>query len=170
MYIEIYKWLLEHTDFRFGEENKTIEEYCMEDLLEETVSFEEAKKAWIIEMGYAKDEKDINYLLSEIVINKDKYEETLICYYNGEIAGDEVWNQIGFSSDMQARLCCSESIRITKEEGDKMGVALKRIKMFREENALRSDIIYLEIFKYMYQNKKAELPKNLVKIYGTKFL
>lgn len=169
MYVELYKWLLEHPDFRFGKEKKTIKEYGMEDLLKEEASFEEARDAWIMEMGYAIDEADINYHLAGIVINRETSEKMFIGYYNGEIAGDEVWNQIGFASDVQSRLCFSHSGKMTREEANKMGAALKRVKMFGEEKALRSDIIYLEIFKYMYQNRREKLPNNLANTYGAKF-
>ena len=50
-----------------------------------------------------------------------------------------------------------------------MAAALKRVKMFGTAQSIKSDLIYLEIFKYMLSEKPENLPKNMVNLYGKVF-
>ena len=76
---------------------------------------------------------------------------------------------LGFSTDMQAKVCCNKKAKLIPAEAAKMAAALKRIKMFGTAQAIKSDLIYLEIFKYMLSEKPENLPKNMVNLYGKVF-
>ena len=70
---------------------------------------------------------------------------------------------------MQAKLCCNKKTKLIPKEEAKMAAALKRIKMFGTTQAIKSDLIYLEIFKYMLSEKPENLPKSMVNLYGKIF-
>ena len=171
MYVEVYKWLLSHPDFKFGPdgEEKTLEEYGLLDLLEDAPTMEEMLSTWATDMGFASSEEDVNLDCIMNIIDKEVYEELLTSYMTGEIDGNEIYEKIGFSSELQAKICCSQTIKLVMTEATKMAAALKRVKTFGEKAAIRSDMIYLEIFKYYMSNKKEDLPKNTVKLYGKAF-
>ena len=139
MFAEVYKWLLEHPDFRFGKENKTIAEYGMENLLEEPE--DEVTDEWFFEMNFVASVEDINWRCFEQVIEGD--EEIMSKYLKSEATADDVFDKIGFSSVNQARLVCNKKTSLLESEAVKMSAALKRIKMFGEAQAIKSDIIYL---------------------------
>lgn len=164
MFVEVYKWLLEHPDFKFGPENKSISQYGIEHLLEDE---KKINAKWFLETGLVDSEDDINWVCLEKIL-KGK-EELLVLYFNGEIDIDEVYNEIGFSTDMQAKLCCNQKIKLIPVEANKMAAALKRIKMFGESAASKSDLIYLEIFRYFKSEKIEQLSKSIINIYGNLF-
>ncbi len=65
LYVNLYKWLVEHLDFKFGKEDKTLEEYGLADLL---LNEKELVSAWILEQGFASSEEDINWELAKIIL------------------------------------------------------------------------------------------------------
>lgn len=164
MYTEVYKWMLEHPDFRFGEENKTLSEYGMDKLLMPTVTFEESAEKWILDCGLAKGSEDINWKMVHVLLEKQN--ESLTQYYSGEVDAKILFKQFGFASDIQAQSCFSLSTKFTNREGDKMGQALKRIRMFGLDRAIKSDLIYLELFRYMMSEHIQALPKSLPQMYA----
>ncbi len=173
MYVEVYKWLLAHPNFKFGPdgEEKTLTEYGMLDLLKEDPTLEEMVSTWAIEMGFASSEEDVNLdcIMQIIEPEKELYEEMLKEYMEGEIDGNDIFEKIGFATDFQAKVCLSKTAKLVMTEAANMAAALKRVKTFGTNSAIKSDIVYLEIFKYMMSNKKEELPKNTVKLYGKAF-
>ena len=90
-------------------------------------------------------------------------------YQNDEISGRDIFERFKFASDAQAIACFSKISRISINEQDKMGQALKRLKNFGVKSALPSDLIYLEIFKYFAKNNPEMLGKGMVNMYGPKF-
>ena len=173
MYAEVYKWLLAHPDFKFGAdgEEKTLAEYGMLDLLKEYPKIEDMVSTWAVEMGFASNEEDVNLdcIMQIIEPEKELYEEMFDSYMEGKINGNDIFEKIGFSTDFQAKVCLSKTTKLVMKEGSNMAAALKRVKTFGTNSAIKSDIVYLEIFKYMMSNKKEELPKNTVKLYGKAF-
>ena len=173
MYAEVYKWLLAHPDFKFGAdgEEKTLAEYGMLDLLKEYPKIEDMVSTWAVEMGFASNEEDVNLdcIMQIIEPEKELYEEMFESYMEGGIDGNDIFEKIGFSTDFQAKVCLSKTTKLVMKEGTNMTAALKRVKTFGTNSAIKSDIVYLEIFKYMMSNKKEELPKNTVKLYGQAF-
>ena len=181
MYVQVYKWLLEHKDVKFGykdEEKKTLEDYNMMNLLEETPTLEELASEFVLNMSLAFSREDVNLDLAMEIMEP----EILQSYQRGEIDGDTVFEKIGFSSELQAKLVCSKRVTLSlpqvfnpnqpltadEVEAGKMAEALKRVKRFGATT--KSDAIYLKLFKYYMSNKKESLPKNMVKLYGKAFL
>lgn len=161
MYIEVYKWLSYHSDFKFGPDNKTLSEYGIDDMLLELNS------KWFLEMKLVCSEDDINWMLFEKIINGN--EEYMAKYLKGELTAEDLFNAIGFSSVKQAKLCCNKETKLILKEEEKMAAALKRVKMFGTAQSIKSDLIYLEIFKYMLSEKPENLPKNMVNLYDKVF-
>lgn len=164
MYVEVYKWLLEHSEFKFGPKDKTLSEYGIENLLDEEP---ELNSDWFLQMGLVDSEEDINWELFDRIVNG--YDEIMSQYLKGEISPEELYDVLGFSTDMQAKVCCNKKAKLIPAEAAKMAAALKRIKMFGTAQAIKSDLIYLEIFKYMLSEKPENLPKNMVNLYGKIF-
>lgn len=118
-------------------------------------------------MGLVDSEEDINWELFDKIVNgKD---EIMSQYLKGEISAGELYDALEFSTDMQAKLCCNKKTKLIPKEEAKMAAALKRIKMFGTTQAIKSDLIYLEIFKYMLSEKPENLPKSMVNLYGKIF-
>lgn len=164
MYVEVYKWLLEHPEFKFGPEDKNLSEYGIENLLDEEP---ELNSDWFLQMGLVDSEEDINWELFDRIVNRN--DKAMDQYLKGEISAEEFYEDLGFSTDMQAKACCNKKAKLIPAEAAKMAAALKRIKMFGIAQAIKSDLIYLEIFKYMLSEKPENLPKNMVNLYGKVF-
>lgn len=162
MFVEMYKYFLEHPDLRFGAENKTVAEYGMENLLEEPE--DEVTDEWFFEMNFVASDEDINWNCFEMII--DGHEDIMAMYLKEEATADDVFDKIGFSSVNQARLVCNKRTKLLESEAVKMSAALKRIKMFGEAQAIKSDIIYLKLFKYMMSERPKDLPKTMINLYG----
>ena len=162
MLVEVYKWFLEHPDLRFGEENKTVAEYGIENLFEEPE--DEVTDDWFFEMDLVDSDEDISWDCFEKVIEGN--EEVMSEYLKAKTTADDVFDKIGFSSVNQARLVCNKKTSLLESEAVKMSAALKRIKMFGEAQAMKSDIIYLKLFKYMMSERPKDLPKTMVNLYG----
>ena len=164
MFVEVYKWLLEHSDIKFGPENKTLSEYGIETLLDEEP---EINSDWFLQMNLVDTDEDINWdLFDKIVEENDKF---MSMYLKKEISAEDLYKELGFSTALQAKLCCNKTVKLVESEATRMAAALKRIKMFGTSQAIRSDLIYLEIFKYMLSEKPENLPKNMVNLYGKVF-
>ena len=164
MFVEVYKWLLEHSDIKFGPENKTLSEYGIETLLDEEP---EINSDWFLQMNLVDTDEDINWdLFDKIVERNDKF---MSMYLKKEISAEDLYKELGFSTALQAKLCCNKTVKLVESEATRMAAALKRIKMFGTSQAIRSDLIYLEIFKYMLSEKPENLPKNMVNLYGKVF-
>ena len=157
MLVEVYKWFLEHPDLRFGEENKTVAEYGIENLFEEPE--DEVADDWFFEMDLVDSDEDISWDCFEKVIEGN--EEVMSEYLKAKTTADDVFDKIGFSSVNQARLVCNKKTSLLESEAVKMSAALKRIKMFGEAQAMKSDIIYLKLFKYMLSERPKDLPKTM---------
>ena len=164
MFVELYKYLLEHPDFKFGPENKTIYEYGMDNLLKDEP---ELNTEWFWEMSLIDTDDDINWDCFDKVL--EGMDEFMNQYLKGQISAKGLYDILGFATDMQAKVCCNKKTKLIPAEASKMSAALKRIKMFGEAGAIKSDKIYLEIFKYMMSEKPEELPKSMVNLYGKIF-
>lgn len=164
MFVELYKYLLEHPDFKFGQENKTIYEYGMDNLLKD---YPELNTEWFWEMSLIDTDDDINWDCFDKVL--EGMDEFMNQYLKGQISAKGLYDILGFATDMQAKVCCNKKTKLIPAEASKMSAALKRIKMFGEAGAIKSDKIYLEIFKYMMSEKPEELPKSMVNLYGKIF-
>ena len=164
MFVELYKYLLEHPDFKFGPENKTIYEYGMDNLLKYEP---ELNTEWFWEMSLIDTDDDINWDCFDKVL--EGMDEFMNQYLKGQISAKGLYDILGFATDMQAKVCCNKKTKLIPAEASKMSAALKRIKMFGEAGAIKSDKIYLEIFKYMMSEKPEELPKSMVNLYGKIF-
>ena len=163
MYVQQYKWLSNHPEFRFGDQKKTVSEYGIEGLVVETLDWKKVIKDWAEKIGFARG-NDLNIeLLSALFKGKEK---TLEQYFSKKISAEDVYKEIGFISDNQAKLCFNKKTTLLEGEAVDMAKALKRVRMFKEKNALKSDIVYLNIFRYLVANAPAKLPKNILKTYG----
>ena len=169
MYVVLYKWLLAHPDFKFGPEQKTLKEYGIESLLEEKVDLRTAVSMWITSMGLAGSEDDINWELAETVLNLSENASWFEDFYRENISAQEIYQKYHFASDAQATACLSKTSKPSALEINKMGSALKRVKMFGIERALPGDIIYLELFRYLAFNKPDVVGKSLIQLYSAKF-
>lgn len=164
MFVELYKWLLEHPDFKFGPEDKNIYEYGIDNLLKEEP---ELNTEWFWEMSLIDTDDDINWDCFDKVL--EGMDEFMNQYLKGQISAKGLYDILGFATDMQAKVCCNKKTKLIPAEASKMSAALKRIKIFGEAGAIKSDKIYLEIFKYMMSEKPEELPKSMVNLYGKIF-
>lgn len=168
MYIEVYRWLQAHPEFRFGKENKTLAEYGIEAMsMAKPGEEKEAMVIWIEDMGYARRES-IDYELAKIILRPEENAKIFLEYGEGRMAAEQVYEAIGFVSDEQAQICCDINAKISKCEGDAMEKALKRIKMFGKQNSLKGDSIYSDVFGYLLKNRKEVLPKKIIRLYGGK--
>ena len=164
MYVKVYEWLIKHPDVKFGREGeeKNIQEYY------EMGIFRKSEDAliteWCLDMGLATSEDDVNLeLIKEIFA--DDTENCFKEYSLGKISCEEVLAIGGFSTEGQARICCSKTAKILPSEEIKMSGALKRYKMFGAQ-ILKSDKIYYLLFENLIKNKNIKLPKSLLKTYG----
>ena len=158
MFEEVGKWLLKHPYFKFGTENKTIYEYGLSNLLMKFNS------GWFFQLGLVDTEDDINWECFDKILEGN--EEYMDQYIQGKIEAKSFYESLGFTNPIQAKLCCNKRMKLLPVEAHKMTAALKRIKMFGAVRASKSDNIYLEYFKYMMSERKEELPKNIVNLYG----
>lgn len=168
MYVALYQWYLAHPDFKFGPEKKTLQEYGMAELLVEKVDIRTCVSAWIIDMGLAREESDINWELAEEILGFDEKSESFEEFYKGNLSEDDIYETYQFASMEQAIACFSLTRKISEEEIRKMGAALKRVKMFGIERALPGDCIYLALFRFLIKNKPEVVGKNLIQLYAAK--
>ena len=166
LYVNLYNWLLAHPDFRFGQEGKTLEEYGLDTLLFDNKT---AITAWILENGYASSEEDINWVMADTVLKPDENGELFKDYYEGAISGEDVFREIGFNSDKLARMCLSFNGLALFDRTD-FERALRRVKMFGFERSLKSDQIYVQLYKYLLES---DIPcgakKKPVSAYGLRY-
>ena len=168
MYVELYQWYIDHPDFKFGPEEKTLEEYGIADLLVEKVDIRTCVAAWILDMGMVVEKEDINWEMAEKLLAFDEKEKLFREFYDGTRYEGSIYETYQFTSLEQASACFSLNRKISDEELRKMGSALKRIKMFGIERALPGDEIYLALFRYLVKNRPEIVGKNLVQLYAAK--
>lgn len=163
MYRLAYTWLENHPDFCFGEEKMTFAEYGLVGYFDEKPDSKEIIASWILQMGFARDEEDIQWeMAEEFFEGKD---DILEKYLKGEISNEDIFEIFGFTSDTQAIACFSLASKIATEDAKRMPQALKRIKMFGVDKSIQSDLIYLKLFRNLATNKPEVLPKGLARQY-----
>ncbi len=96
LYVNLYKWLVEHLDFKFGKEDKTLEEYGLADLL---LNEKELVSAWILEQGFASSEEDINWELAKIILAPKENISMFKDWYEGKLSSAEICEKIGLNSE-----------------------------------------------------------------------
>lgn len=166
MYVNLYKWLLDHPGFRFGEEEKTLEEYGLTTLLFDSRM---AVTAWILENGYAVSDEDINWHMVGTVLNPDENSELFMDYYNGDLPASDILKHFGFNSEKLARMCFSfKGLSLfDKTEFERV---LRRVRMFGFEHSLVSDKIYAQLYQYLLESDIPCGPKKKpVSSYGIRF-
>ena len=166
LYVNLYKWLMDHPDFKFGKEEKTLEEYGLADLL---LNEKALVSAWILEQGFASSEKDINWRLAEKILKPKENLSFFKDWYDGKISGDTIYERIGFNSEKLAKMCLSLNGLILLDKNT-LNQALKRVKMFGFDNSLKSDKIYVRLYEFL---KETCLPcgpkKKAIVSYGIKY-
>lgn len=145
LYVNIYKWLMDHPDFKFGKEEKTLEEYGLADLL---LNEKELVSAWILEQGFASSEKDINWRLAEKILKPKENLSFFKDWYDGKISGDTIYERIGFNSEKLAKMCLSLKGLVLLDK-NALNQALKRVKMFGLEQSLKSDKLYVRLYEFL---------------------
>jgi hypothetical protein len=170
MYVEVYRWLTLNPDFKFGSEEKTLAEYGLCGKLKADLpDFKECVATWILEMGFANSEDDINWDMVQKIICEEKYADIMQDYFAGKIDANEIFSRIGFKSDNQAIACFSKKAKLAKSESNNIGPALKRVKTFGKERSLTSDIIYLALFQYLVEFKPEVLSNQMIRQYASAF-
>ena len=166
MYVNLYKWLMMHPEFKFGKENKTLEEYGLAELL---LDEKEIMSTWILEQGFASSEADINWNLANNILNPKENLSVFKDWYDGKISSDTVCEKIGFNSEKLARMCLSLNGLILLDKST-LSQALKRVKMFGIEHSLKSDQIYVRLYEFL---KETCIPcgpkKKPIASYGIKY-
>ena len=166
LYVNLYKWLVEHPDFKFGKEDKTLEEYGLADLL---LNEKELVSAWILEQGFASSEEDINWELAKIILAPKENISMFKDWYEGKLSSAEICEKIGLNSEKLARMSLSLNGLILLDKNT-LNQALKRVKMFGFDNSLKSDKIYVRLYEFL---KETCLPcgpkKKAIVSYGIKY-
>lgn len=166
LYVNLYKWLMEHPEFKFGKENKTLEEYGLSELM---LDEKEIISTWILEQGFATSDDDINWDFAKIILNPKENLSIFKDWYDGKISSDTVCEKIGFNSEKLARMCLSLNGLIFLDRST-LSQALKRVKMFGLEHSLKSDKIYVRLYEFL---KETCIPcgpkKRPIASYGIKY-
>lgn len=166
LYVNLYKWLVEHPDFKFGKENKTLEEYGLAELL---LDEKEIISAWILEQGFANSEEDINWEFAKIILAPKENISMFKDWYEGKLSSAEICEKIGLNSEKLARMSLSLNGLILLDKNT-LNQALKRVKMFGFDNSLKSDKIYVRLYEFL---KETCLPcgpkKRAIVSYGIKY-
>ena len=166
LYVNLYKWLLDHPGFRFGEEEKTLEEYGLTTLLFDSRM---AVTAWILENGYAVSDEDINWHMVGTVLNPDENSELFMDYYNGDLLSSDIIKHFGFNSEKLARMCFSFK-GLSLFDRAEFERVLRRVRMFGFEHSLASDKIYAQLYQYLLESDIPCGPKKKpVSSYGIRF-
>ena len=166
LYVNLYKWLLDHPGFRFGEEEKTLEEYGLTTLLFDSRM---AVTAWILENGYAVSDEDINWHMVGTVLNPDENSELFMDYYNGDLLSSDILKHFGFNSEKLARMCFSFK-GLSLFDRAEFERVLRRVRMFGFEHSLASDKIYAQLYQYLLESDIPCGPKKKpVSSYGIRF-
>lgn len=166
LYVNLYKWLTEHPDFKFGKEDKTLEEYGLADLL---LNEKELVSAWILEQGFANSEEDINWEFAKIILAPKENISMFKDWYEGKLSSAEICEKIGLNSEKLARMSLSLNGLFLLDKNT-LNQALKRVKMFGFDNSLKSDKIYVRLYEFL---KETCLPcgpkKRAIVSYGIKY-
>lgn len=148
LYVNLYQWILEHPDFKFGKEQKTLSEYGMDNLL---YSIDDAVTEWVLDCGLAQDKNDINFDSINAVLAPESNQDVFKKYASGEMSCEEVFDYFGFKSTDMARLVCSYTGLGLFNDYD-FKAALKRVKMFGFDRSLQSDKLYVKVFIYLSES------------------
>lgn len=166
LYVNLYKWLVEHPDFRFGKEDKTLEEYGLAGLL---LDEKDILGTWILEQGFASSEDDINWDLAKNILNPKENLSVFKDWYDGKISSDTVCEKIGFNSEKLARMCLSLKGLVLLDKNT-LNQALKRVKMFGLEQSLKSDKLYVRLYEFLKETCMPCGPKKRpIASYGIKY-
>ena len=166
LYVNLYKWLIKHPEFKFGEENKTLEEYGLSELL---LDEKEIISTWILEQGFASSEDDINWDLAKTILNPKENLSIFKDWYDGKISSDTVCEKIGFNSEKLARMCLSLNGLVLLDKNT-LNQALKRVKMFGLEQSLKSDKLYVGLYEFLKETRIPCGPKKRpIASYGIKY-
>ena len=166
LYVNLHKWLMMHPEFKFGKENKSLEEYGIAELL---LDEKEIMSTWILEQGFASSEEDINWKLAEKVLNPKENIPLFKEWYDGKISSDTVCEKIGFNSEKLARMCLSLKGLVLLDKNT-LNQALKRVKMFGLEQSLKSDKIYVRLYEFLKETCMPCGPKKRpIASYGIKY-
>ena len=166
LYVNLHKWLMMHPEFKFGKENKTLEEYGIAELL---LDEKEIMSTWILEQGFASSEEDINWKLAEKVLNPKENIPLFKEWYDGKISSDAVCEKIGFNSEKLARMCLSLKGLVLLDKNT-LNQALKRVKMFGLEQSLKSDKLYVRLYEFLKETCMPCGPKKRpIASYGIKY-
>lgn len=166
LYVNLYKWLVEHLDFKFGKEDKTLEEYGLSELL---LDEKEIISTWILEQGFASSEDDINWDLAKTILNPKENLSIFKDWYDGKISSDTVCEKIGFNSEKLARMCLSLNGLVLLDKNT-LNQALKRVKMFGLEQSLKSDKLYVGLYEFLKETRIPCGPKKRpIASYGIKY-
>lgn len=151
LYVNLYNWLLEHPNFKFGKENKTIAEYGLDTIF---FSAKNTISIWVLNNGFANSEDDINYECIDAVLSSASFTTLLKNYSQGKIGESELLNHCGFKNTSMAKMICSYSgLELFNDTEIKQ--ALKRVKMFGFDNSLPNDKLYAKLFLFLI---KSNLP------------
>lgn len=166
LYVNLYKWLVEHPDFKFGKEDKTLEEYGLADLL---LNEKELVSAWILEQGFASSEEDINWELAKIILAPKENISMFKDWYEGKLSSAEICEKIGLNSEKLARMSLSLNGLILLDKNT-LNQALKRVKMFGLEQSLKSDKLYVRLYEFLKETRIPCGPKKRpIVSYGIKY-
>lgn len=166
LYVNLYKWLVEHLDFKFGKQDKTLEEYGLSELL---LDEKEIISTWILEQGFASSEDDINWDLAKTILNPKENLSIFKDWYDGKISSDTVCEKIGFNSEKLARMCLSLNGLVLLDKNT-LNQALKRVKMFGLEQSLKSDKLYVGLYEFLKETRIPCGPKKRpIASYGIKY-
>lgn len=166
LYVNLYKWLVEHLDFKFGKEDKTLEEYGLADLL---LNEKELVSAWILEQGFASSEEDINWELAKIILAPKENISMFKDWYEGKLSSAEICEKIGLNSEKLARMSLSLNGLILLDKNT-LNQALKRVKMFGLEQSLKSDKLYVRLYEFLKETRIPCGPKKRpIVSYGIKY-
>ena len=166
LYVNLYKWLVEHPDFKFGKEDKTLEEYGLADLL---LNEKELVSAWILEQGFANSEEDINWEFAKIILAPKENISMFKDWYEGKLSSAEICEKIGLNSEKLARMSLSLNGLFMLDKNT-LNQALKRVKMFGLEQSLKSDKIYVRLYEFLKETCMPCGPKKRpIVSYGIKY-
>lgn len=155
MYVILYEWLLKHPEIKLGAEKKAMKDYVVPS------SVEELGKYWAQSMNYINSPEEYNSSIMNKIIGEE-YKQLLLRYYNGEVEGEIVARELGFSSDEQVIISCDKNASVYPNLFATMEDALKKVKRFKETKYM----IWYYVFDYMRDYRSDVLPKKLKINYG----
>ncbi len=167
MYIEVYRWLQRHENFKFGLEKKTLSEYGIENLSLEFVTVDNQIQNWVMDMQFANSVDDVNMEVARQIFNNKELKVALNAYSCKMATAEEVFEKTGIKDRNQGIACFNSRANFGKNMENEMWQSLRRIKTFGMEKALPHDKAYFALFCYCMNNeeRKAQLSKPQLRIY-----